>query len=147
MRVCVRQRTQTHRTVLRGLHDEPGNKHHSDPGINGTRIIIIIILHSGVQRYIYSVHANAPIVRVTQHTYLNIFFIVRDFFFLFHQTSRDVYSVGAYSGFVLIVIVFLITDYLRYKPVLVLDGMCGILAYCSIIGHPSLLRMQVNNLL
>uniref|UniRef100_A0A2S2R7N8 Thiamine transporter 2 n=1 Tax=Sipha flava TaxID=143950 RepID=A0A2S2R7N8_9HEMI len=62
------------------------------------------------------------------------------------QTSRDVYSVGAYSGFVLIVIVFLITDYLRYKPVLVLDGLCGILTYCSILGHPSLLRMQIGQL-
>ncbi|KAL5243875.1 hypothetical protein ACI65C_011285 [Semiaphis heraclei] len=59
------------------------------------------------------------------------------------QTSRDVYAVGAYSCFVLIIIVFLITDYLKYKPVLIMDGICGVMAYCSIVGHPSLLRMQI----
>lgn len=32
MRVRIRQRTSTHRTILRGLHDESSNKHHSDPG-------------------------------------------------------------------------------------------------------------------
>lgn len=59
------------------------------------------------------------------------------------QTSRDVYAVGAYSCFALIVIVFLITDYLKYKPVLIMDGICGIMTYCSIVGHPSILRMQI----
>ncbi|XP_008180091.1 thiamine transporter 2 isoform X2 [Acyrthosiphon pisum] len=59
------------------------------------------------------------------------------------QTSRDVYAVGAYSCFLLIIIVFLITDYLKYKPVLIMDGICGVMAYCSIVGHPSLLRMQI----
>lgn len=59
------------------------------------------------------------------------------------QTSRDVYAVGAYSCFCLIIIVFLITDYLKYKPVLIMDGICGIITYCSIVGHPSLLRMQI----
>ncbi|XP_060842623.1 thiamine transporter 2-like [Rhopalosiphum padi] len=62
------------------------------------------------------------------------------------QTARDVYAVGAYSCFGLIIIVFLITDYLKYKPVLIMDGICGIITYCSIVGHPSLLRMQIGQM-
>jgi hypothetical protein len=65
-------------------------------------------------------------------------------FAIYIQTSRDVYAVGAYSCFGLIIIVFLITDYLKYKPVLIMDGICGVITYCSIVGHPSLLRMQVS---
>ncbi|XP_050425167.1 thiamine transporter 2-like [Adelges cooleyi] len=59
------------------------------------------------------------------------------------EVSRDVYSVGAYSCFVLIIIVFLITDYLRYKPVLIVDGLCGMITYFNIIGSPGILRMQI----
>ncbi|VVC26726.1 Reduced folate carrier,Major facilitator superfamily domain [Cinara cedri] len=63
------------------------------------------------------------------------------------QATREVYSVGAYSCFVLVIIVFLVTDYLRYKPVLIMDGICGMITYGSITGHhPSLLKMQIGQI-
>lgn len=41
------------------------------------------------------------------------------------QLNRDVYPVGTYSYLALLVLVFLITDFLRFKPVIILSGECS----------------------
>lgn len=38
------------------------------------------------------------------------------------QLNREVYPVGTYSYLALLVVVFLITDFLRFKPVIILSG-------------------------
>lgn len=48
--------------------------------------------------------------------------------------------------FVLIIIIFLVTDYVRYKPVLIVDGIGGILHYVAIANRPSKLRIQVTDI-
>uniref|UniRef100_A0A2S2PWR7 Thiamine transporter 2 n=1 Tax=Sipha flava TaxID=143950 RepID=A0A2S2PWR7_9HEMI len=58
------------------------------------------------------------------------------------QVPKELYAVGSYSMFVLIIIIFLVTDYVRYKPVLIVDGIGGILHYVAITNRPSKLRIQ-----
>lgn len=38
------------------------------------------------------------------------------------QLNREVYPIGTYSYLALLVVVFLITDFLRFKPVIILSG-------------------------
>lgn len=38
------------------------------------------------------------------------------------QLNRDVYPVGTYSYLAQLVLIFLITDFLRFKPVIILSG-------------------------
>ncbi|XP_060841826.1 thiamine transporter 2-like [Rhopalosiphum padi] len=58
------------------------------------------------------------------------------------QVPTELYAVGSYSMFVLIIIIFLVTDYVRYKPVLIVDGIGGVLHYVAITNRPSKLRIQ-----
>ncbi|XP_050425168.1 thiamine transporter 1-like [Adelges cooleyi] len=58
------------------------------------------------------------------------------------QVPKELYAVGSYSMFVLIIIIFLVTDYVKYKPVLIVDGIGGILHYIAITNRPSKLRIQ-----
>ncbi|VVC26728.1 Reduced folate carrier,Major facilitator superfamily domain [Cinara cedri] len=58
------------------------------------------------------------------------------------QVPKELYAVGSYSMFVLIIIIFLVTDYVKYKPVLIIDGIGGILHYVAIANRPSKLRIQ-----
>lgn len=38
------------------------------------------------------------------------------------QLNREVYPIGTYSYLGLLVVVFLVTDFLRFKPVIILSG-------------------------
>ncbi|XP_050524430.1 thiamine transporter 1-like isoform X2 [Daktulosphaira vitifoliae] len=58
------------------------------------------------------------------------------------QIPKELYAVGSYSMFVLIIIIFLVTDYVKYKPVLIVDGLGGIIHYIAIANRPSKLRIQ-----
>lgn len=40
-------------------------------------------------------------------------------------------------------LVFLLADYLRYKPIMVLNGVLGILAYTNLMGSPTIFRLKV----
>lgn len=64
------------------------------------------------------------------------FFIINLMWCFTLQISQDIYPVGTYSNLSLLVLVFLLTDWARYKPVIVLEGISGALTYCLIIwGH------------
>ncbi|KAL1140407.1 hypothetical protein AAG570_000339 [Ranatra chinensis] len=47
--------------------------------------------------------------------------------------NEQIYPVGTYANMVLLVIIFLVTDYLRYKPIIILQGVSGIIVYIMII--------------
>ncbi|XP_045488336.1 reduced folate transporter isoform X2 [Pieris rapae] len=63
------------------------------------------------------------------------------------QLNRDVYPVGTYSYLGLLVIVFLITDFLRFKPVIILSGISGIAVYAVLLWTTSLEWLQVSQVL
>ncbi|XP_029904644.1 thiamine transporter 2-like [Myripristis murdjan] len=53
--------------------------------------------------------------------------------FTTEQVTRRVYPVWTYSNLVLIIPVFLVTDFLRYKPVIVLQGLCNVGAFLLVL--------------
>jgi len=63
--------------------------------------------------------------------------------FTLDQINEEIYAVGTYSCLVLAVLIFLITDYFRYKPLIIADGIAGILTYALLLGTPSLFRVQM----
>uniref|UniRef100_A0A336M1E5 CSON010234 protein n=1 Tax=Culicoides sonorensis TaxID=179676 RepID=A0A336M1E5_CULSO len=59
------------------------------------------------------------------------------------ELNREVYPVGTYSYLVLLIIVFLITDILRYKPIIILSSCMGIAVYSMLLWTKSLLSLQI----
>ncbi|XP_060861941.1 folate transporter 1-like [Metopolophium dirhodum] len=66
--------------------------------------------------------------------------------FTLNQINEEIYAVGTYSCLVLAIIVFLITDYFRYKPLIIADGIAGIVTYVLLLGTPSLFRVQIGQI-
>lgn len=63
------------------------------------------------------------------------------------EVNRYVYPIGTYSYAAQLVIVFLITDYLRYKPLIVLSGLAGIALWSMLLWTTSLRHLQLVELL
>lgn len=59
------------------------------------------------------------------------------------EVLRDVYPVGTYSYMAQAVLAFLITDFLRYKPLIVLSGVMGIVVWSIFLLGNSLIWMQL----
>lgn len=59
------------------------------------------------------------------------------------QVNQEIYPVGTYFYLVLLVVVFLLTDFLRYKPVIVFGGLAGIATWCMLIWGTTLTVMQI----
>lgn len=59
------------------------------------------------------------------------------------QVNQDVYPVGTYSYLVQLVFVFLVTDFSRYKPLIALLGICGIIIWSMLLWTTSLLDLQI----
>ncbi|XP_017118580.1 thiamine transporter 1 [Drosophila elegans] len=59
------------------------------------------------------------------------------------QLTHDVYPVGTYSYLVQLVFVFLITDFLRYKPLIIIIGATGVIIWSMLIWTTSLLSLQI----
>lgn len=60
------------------------------------------------------------------------------------QLNRDVYPIGTYSYLGLLVLVFLVTDFLRFKPVIILSGLSGIAVYAILLWTTSLEWVQAS---
>ncbi|XP_060810537.1 thiamine transporter 1-like [Amyelois transitella] len=60
------------------------------------------------------------------------------------QLNRDVYPIGTYSYLSLLVVVFLITDFLRFKPIIILSGLSGIAVYAILLWTTSLEWVQAS---
>lgn len=59
------------------------------------------------------------------------------------QINQQVFPVGTYSYGIQLVITFLITDYFRYKPLIILSGLAGIAYWVLFIGTNALPWLQV----
>ncbi|KAK0077691.1 hypothetical protein PV326_009878 [Microctonus aethiopoides] len=59
------------------------------------------------------------------------------------EVIHDVYPIATYSNFATLIVVFLLTDFLRYKPILILCGLSGIITYVVLILGTTISAMQV----
>ena len=60
-----------------------------------------------------------------------------------NDLSSKVYPVYTYSSFVLLLPVFLLTDFVRYKPVIVLGGIAYITTWVLLLWAKGIAAMQV----
>ncbi|XP_015210951.1 thiamine transporter 2-like [Lepisosteus oculatus] len=58
------------------------------------------------------------------------------------QVSRQVYPVWTYTNFLLLIPIFLMTDYLRYKPVIVLQGLGYVVCWLLLLFGPGVEAAQ-----
>ncbi|XP_023712947.1 folate transporter 1 [Cryptotermes secundus] len=63
--------------------------------------------------------------------------------FTSEQVNQDIFPVGTYAYLVELVVVFLVTDFLCYKPVIVLHGVFAILTWSLLILGKDVLTMQI----
>ena len=49
------------------------------------------------------------------------------------QVNEKVYPTETYASLIWVVIVFIVTDYLRYKPIIILDGLAGVMTYVLLL--------------
>jgi len=54
-----------------------------------------------------------------------------------------IFATGTYVYLAELVFVFLLTDLLRYKPVIILEGISAIITWCLLIWGKSVQLMQV----
>ncbi|XP_076752468.1 thiamine transporter 2 [Xylocopa sonorina] len=59
------------------------------------------------------------------------------------QINQEIFPVSTYSYFATLVVVFLITDFIRYKPIIVLCGLSGIITFVLIIIGQDVFTMQI----
>ncbi|KAK9879544.1 hypothetical protein WA026_006614 [Henosepilachna vigintioctopunctata] len=59
------------------------------------------------------------------------------------EVSEQIFAVGTYLNTPLVIIAFLVTDLFRYKPLIVLCGIFGIIVWSLVIWTPTLLIMQI----
>ncbi|XP_063704597.1 thiamine transporter 1-like [Culicoides brevitarsis] len=59
------------------------------------------------------------------------------------QLNRQVYPVGTFSSLAQLFIIFLITDILRYKPIIILSSCVGIVIYSMLLWTKDLLSLQI----
>ncbi|XP_071455681.1 thiamine transporter 1-like [Hetaerina americana] len=59
------------------------------------------------------------------------------------QVNQLIYPVGTYSYLGLLVLVFLVTDILRYKAVILFDAVCGIITWSLLAWAPGLFAAQL----
>jgi len=59
------------------------------------------------------------------------------------QVNQQVYPVGTYSYLGLLILVFLITDLCRYKPLIVFSGLSGIVVWGMLLWTTGLLELQI----
>ena len=59
------------------------------------------------------------------------------------QVNQEIFPVSTYSYFATLIIVFLITDFVRYKPIIVLCGLSGAIAFLLIVLGQDVLTMQI----
>lgn len=59
------------------------------------------------------------------------------------ELNQDVYPVSTYGYLAQLILVFLITDFLRYKPLIILMGCCGIIIWSLLLWTTSILALQI----
>lgn len=59
------------------------------------------------------------------------------------EVVQQVYPVGTYSNLSFLVLVFLVTDLLKYKPLIVVLGLSGIVIWSMLLWTSSLIAVQI----
>lgn len=59
------------------------------------------------------------------------------------QVNQDIYPVTTYSYLATLIVVFLITDFVRYKFIIILCGLSGIATYLMIIFGKTVMMFQI----
>lgn len=59
------------------------------------------------------------------------------------QVNRSVYPIGTYSYLALLIVVFLVTDFLRYKPLIIANALTGIVIWSVLIWTTTILGLQI----
>lgn len=59
------------------------------------------------------------------------------------QVQQEIYPLGSYSYLAQLVIVFLITDLCRYKPLIIVLGLSGITVWSLLLWTTTLFELQV----
>lgn len=65
------------------------------------------------------------------------------YIFISLQVYQDIYPIATYSNFASLILVFLLTDFLRYKPVIILSGLCAMSTYILLIWGQSLFIIRI----
>lgn len=77
------------------------------------------------------------------YEYSRLFDVTNGFLsFFYYQVFNEIYPVWTYSYLVLLFPVFLATDYLRYKPVILLQGLSLIVTWFMLLYAQGLLAIQ-----
>lgn len=63
--------------------------------------------------------------------------------FTAEQVNQEIYPVSTYSYLATLILVFLITDFVRYKPIIILCGLSGIVTFLMIIVGRTVLVFQI----
>ncbi|XP_026826955.1 thiamine transporter 2 [Ooceraea biroi] len=63
--------------------------------------------------------------------------------FTVKEVNQDIYPVATYSYLATLVLVFLITDFVRYKPIIILCGLSGIVTFLMIILGKTVIVFQI----
>lgn len=59
------------------------------------------------------------------------------------EVNQEIYPISTYSYFATLVVIFLITDFVRYKPIIILCGFSGAITFLLIIIGRDMLTMQI----
>ncbi|XP_076662579.1 thiamine transporter 1 [Halictus rubicundus] len=59
------------------------------------------------------------------------------------QVNQEIFPVSTYSYFATLIVVFLITDFVRYKPVIILCGLSGATTFLLIVFGKDIVTMQI----
>lgn len=59
------------------------------------------------------------------------------------EVNQYIYPVATYSNLATLILVFLITDFVRYKPIIILCGLSGIVTFLTIILGKTVLELQI----
>lgn len=63
--------------------------------------------------------------------------------FTSEQVNQDIYPYGTYSNLGFLIFIFLMTDFLRYKLVIILCGLSGMATFLTLLLGKSLIEMQI----
>ncbi|XP_050422137.1 folate transporter 1-like [Adelges cooleyi] len=94
--------------------------------------------------------------------YVSVFVVLREmrpletFIITYIMSLSDEYSIATiksemfplsiYISVLLIIICFLITDYLRYKPIIIMNGLCGITYFSLLLGSPNIIVLNISQI-
>lgn len=58
--------------------------------------------------------------------------------------TEEIYPINAYANTVLVIVMFLITDFVLYKPIVMLDALSSIVMYVLILDPVTLFKSKVS---